>query len=492
MTQRRALTDTFSTAGNWRVSDDASRLVAGSLSYSPEKIEIRFLDHLRPLKAGALTADHVSERYPVIYGLGDDGNAVSAFRCLRSNMHTAFGALSVGRAETVVSPLIIVGAEMAEDTPIAEVEFRVPGLLMWNGEPTIHASYEQNHDGQSAGSTYRVIGKKQEDIRLSAINATFSLFTEQLETFNYFSATVTSSCWWKLRPDQSQPLQWYFEQAQKVGTLLTFLAGTPMSFDCMRIPLGGARELAYVLFGQRDARYCAYQNTYNFLVARPALKGEFGQILANWFERYPKVQGTAPLAQSVLSSEKLWQHVEFLSLMQALEGFHRAVNSGTYMKPEDYENVAKDLIDAIPAPVGSDHRAALKSKIKYGNEYSLRKRLNELVSRMPESMRQLILGRTGKIPQQWVDTRNYYTHWDEELRAGILSPVEMLHVNLRLRHLLRSLYLMFAGAPDEVVAASLVGTHDEAQWLIQINASERRAQGEQDTSDSVGSYSRGS
>ena len=41
-------------------------------------------------------------------------------------------------------------------------------------------------------------------------------------------------------------------------------------------------------------------------------------------------------------------HIEFLSLMQALEGFHRALYEGLYMDEQGYASVKKALGDAIP------------------------------------------------------------------------------------------------------------------------------------------------
>ena len=87
----------------------------------------------------------------------------------------------------------------------------------------------------------------------------------------------------------------------------------------------------------------------------------------------------------------------------------------------DTENVKKTLIDAIPQTVARDHKDALRARIRYGNEFSLRKRLDELAARLSPAIRTLIFGPDGRVPQRWVDTRNYYSHWDQELRANILD-----------------------------------------------------------------------
>lgn len=116
------------------------------------------------------------------------------------------------------------------------------------------------------------------------------------------------------------------------------------------------------------------------------------------------------LALSVLSSDNLWLHVEFLSLMQALEGFHRATMPGLYTSEAEYEPVKQALNYAIPKVIGPDHKEALKSRIRYGNEVSLRKRVDALVGRLDLPVRKHILGGDGSVPRSWVVTRNYYTH----------------------------------------------------------------------------------
>ncbi|WP_423191407.1 HEPN domain-containing protein [Burkholderia multivorans] len=74
-------------------------------------------------------------------------------------------------------------------------------------------------------------------------------------------------------------------------------------------------------------------------------------------------------------------------------------------------------VSGQPNTVGSDHKEALKSRIRYGNEVSLRKRLDALISRLDLPLRKQILGNDGVVPRSWVVTRNYYTHWDNESRS---------------------------------------------------------------------------
>ena len=84
--------------------------------------------------------------------------------------------------------------------------------------------------------------------------------------------------------------------------------------------------------------------------------------------------------------------------------------------------------------------------------------------------------------REWIDTRNYYTHWDEGLRANVLDGQEMYYANIRTRHFLRVLYLNLIGIPEEALIKSTSNPSAISQHLIQINAIERRGDDPNDNS----------
>ena len=67
---------------------------------------------------------------------------------------------------------------------------------------------------------------------------------------------------------------------------------------------------------------------WTLYAAGGAMGANFAEVFIKWFEIYNTIEMPSQLALNVFSSEKLWLHVEFLSLMQALEGFHRATMQG--------------------------------------------------------------------------------------------------------------------------------------------------------------------
>jgi hypothetical protein len=256
--------------------------------------------------------------------------------------------------------------------------------------------------------------------------------------------------------------------------MLAFLAGVPMSSNSIKAAIDDTKHTVSIYLSQHDAQYCSYRNTHNFFLTCTKIGDCFPTIVARWYELYPTFQAPCQLAISILGSTGLWTHVEFLSLMQALEGFHRVFFEGTYLTEENYEFVKKALSEAIPSDLPLDHKAALKSRIKYGNQIALRKRIDALVNMLSEPIRTVVIGGNGKVPPSWIDTRNYYTHWDEELRENVLDGIGMYRAIIRMRHLVRVLYLLKMGVSQEVIYSSVTNTCASSQELLGIVAQEKK------------------
>ena len=234
--------------------------------------------------------------------------------------------------------------------------------------------------------------------------------------------------------------------------MLAFLAGVPMPADCIEAAVDESSHRVSLLVPLKQTPPCTYKNPHDFFMSQPSIGKSLGEVIAKWYADIPPVYIPSQLALSVLSSDNLWLHVEFLSLIQALEGFHRSRFPGEYTTESEYEKIKHALTAAIPPYVHADHRDSLRSRIRYGNQISLRKRLDGLTDTLTPELAKAILGKNGQVPRSWIDTRNYHTHWDEELRGNVLEDQEMYFANVRMRHFLRALYIDLMGIPAEATA----------------------------------------
>jgi len=90
----------------------------------------------------------------------------------------------------------------------------------------------------------------------------------------------------------------------------------------------------------------------------------------------------------------------------------------------------------------------LSKRLEYGYEYSLRKRLNDIVGSLNDAVQKRITGGNSNFVAECADTRNALVH---EGGGGIESKglVAMHRTNRQLRALLNVLIWKQLGLPDE-------------------------------------------
>jgi len=134
------------------------------------------------------------------------------------------------------------------------------------------------------------------------------------------------------------------------------------------------------------------------------------QIISSWFRSSAAIKTSRNLLTSIVRSEGQYLQFKFLALMQTVEATHRSFNSKSYMPEAEYQSVCQILTEAIPDNVSKELRASLKSRIKFGNELSLRTRFKELFLKLPESLRPNICSDWRAFVGMAVDFRNTQTH----------------------------------------------------------------------------------
>ncbi len=440
------LNESFDTSGEWYLPENPERKIAGSLHYTPERTELQLHEAFQPLQ-GAIHVGNTEQVYPVIHGTTRNSEAMTLLNVQRIGVSISFRLNVIRQPERLLTTLLLIGAHLPTNFAYPEIRCRVPGLQVWLSRQIIEQSLDTDQTTDNITMSYRVLGLSEETMAVPTINAILGWgISRHAKAADFTSIAVTTSGWVIIRPNAPQPIEWYFEQLGKITTLLSFLAGASMSPDCIQVSIGGEHREVSVMVTLRDAKYCQYTNLHEFYMPRGTMEAELKDVMARWFEIYPKVAMPSQLTLSVLASEKLWLHVEFLSLMQALEGFHRSL---------------------------------------FGGSITLCKRLDALAKLLSEPIRAMILGVDRKVPRLWIDTRNYYTHWDEKLRAGVLDGQAMYYANVRMRHFLRALYLNLIGIPQQAILKSLTNASDTSQHLVQLNAIERRHTDPNDTSEVI-------
>ncbi len=143
-------------------------------------------------------------------------------------------------------------------------------------------------------------------------------------------------------------------------------------------------------------------------------RSELNEPLTNVFGRFAlkreQLRPALDLYLSTVYSTDQVPRAVYLTLAQALEGYHRVTMGGSYLDDETYHSgIKQTLINALPATLGRELRASLVKKFDYLHEYSLRKRIAELM-RMHANVLEGVLGKPSVFASIVSELRNTLTH----------------------------------------------------------------------------------
>ena len=192
-----------------------------------------------------------------------------------------------------------------------------------------------------------------------------------------------------------------------------------------------------------------------FLFHLAHLNKDFQHILAKWFSVNEMMLDAIHLTMDARRNPEQSMHGRFLLLAHAVEVISRATTSSEYMPAEDYKTVIAAMNNAIRADVHRDHRSSLKSRIQYGNEYAFHKRIKVLVESLTEPAKKIVCADPAKFARGISDTRNYYTHFTDDLRPKALTGGAEYWATEKLLLLMRILLLKYLGIEEGMIVKQL-------------------------------------
>jgi Apea-like HEPN len=165
-------------------------------------------------------------------------------------------------------------------------------------------------------------------------------------------------------------------------------------------------------------------------------------VLSNFFSNYDRLRPALDLYMSTLYHPDQLVRLRFLTLAQSAEAYPRVSMPGKYMDDEQYNNgLGKLLWDTIPHEIATSFRAALKNKLKYLNEYSLRKRI-EILAREHAEIIGKLLGSPAEFADSVSELRNKLTHPEPSSDAlGKTEWKELWHLSEKLALLMEACFL---------------------------------------------------
>jgi hypothetical protein len=187
----------------------------------------------------------------------------------------------------------------------------------------------------------------------------------------------------------------------------------------------------------------------------------FSNIFLKWYRDSKKLEPVINLYLGLFYLPKRYLSEKFIILAQATEAFHRILYGGRYVEKEEYENgIYQSLIRAIDSDsniysLSSEFKDSLKQRLSYLYEFSLRKRLKELI-RFNQSCFPTGFLDNKEQRNNFIGTvvfiRNKLTHLDENTDIeSIIEYRELYRLSNHLEALLRGCIMKFLGVNEEVI-----------------------------------------
>lgn len=164
------------------------------------------------------------------------------------------------------------------------------------------------------------------------------------------------------------------------------------------------------------------------------------ESLNNWVTKSEELIEIYNLYFSNIYYPDLAIEIKFSNLIRALEVYHRKRFGGGYCTEDEFENVKTELINAIPDYIETDHKNSLKSRIRYGYEFSLRTRLKKIFEQDRELFG-LAYDDMNNFINDIVVTRNYLTHFDEDDEENALKGLHLHKATAKLKFFVELCFL---------------------------------------------------
>jgi hypothetical protein len=443
----------FTLNGHWWIPSNRNGAAYGTLSYSVDRIRLR-LD--RALAPELNTAYRVGgAKIPIILGQANDFSSVTLLG--------AFYLGSQGKEIDLLANEIVVGAHLdSARAAVREAVVRFSNLEEWTSRQLV----QQSAGDGDARACFSVAADLNPNLQVSALPhlKTLSLSTDLQVLHNLVETRLTNQSRFALEFNHPATLQTVTESVRSLGNLLALLIDEPVQPTSIRLtmqldPAGPDVFANYAI----PPRVRLPKKKHEFEMLLPfddLLQANAAETLfRNWFQKEQVLRPVYDLLLGTIYSPGRYVQSTFLSLAQALESFHRRVYEGKYISDDEYSRIRSALENAIPVGVDKKLSDKLTAMLRYGNELSLKSRLEYLFEGIRVDHLNNLSGTddSRKFARTLVDIRNYLTHYDGRKSSVLENTVEMYNLNRRITAIVMLLIFKYLGIPEDLVYVALVG-----------------------------------
>jgi len=444
----------FEYDGIWWLPEKPDNKVSGKLKFHPvEGLKLQLIGSFKELK------DLNTFLQPlIILGITSNGKVITLYRCYESQSHMNVpGFLS----SSFIASFAFLGChfEKEEEIRFDFLSLNYSHLEEWTGITGFQENWKI--DSKNHFKKYEVIYSFPEKVEAKIGNLSISFdynFTWGGDKLKEVKLRHTTFI--KIKPNKSLHFNNYQDVCYHIQNFLSLAIGKAVfpiiikgqSKRCSaKLQNGKVIYKDIFIYYATNSFFEASSKIYpNMLFTFRDISGKFESILKNWFEKAEMLKPVYDLYFGTLYNPRMYLQHQFLSIIQAVEAYHRRKFEGKYLSDEDYEpiyNTFKDMTNKLDAE--ASFKDALINRLRYGNEFSLRKRLKDLFADY-HSITQNFIKDENNFINRVVDARNYLTHYDKKL-INIADGKDLYRITQKLKTILQICLLYELGFDGEEI-----------------------------------------
>lgn len=436
----------YKKTGYFWLPNKVERKIPGILSINDGgRIELEIVGHFdEGMKF--LNNDHHVRR---IIGHVEQDGLVTLDDCIYTKKNFSFGGISKSR---ILVNKVLAGAAWDQDEKISfnTFSFAVDCLDEWVGISGIHV----DSDWITRKTTITYEPPEKISMELSDGTKLKICFACTLPGFPHLTeAKITQHAYFRLESEELRNLTDFISIAFKITELMCFAMDEIVSLkkvsatsseimrsagDDKKYPVPISIYYQSIPFSEKKPQKNWHEMLFNF----ESIKANAQQVFNNWLNAYEYLSPAFGLYFSTKTGAQKYIDGKFLALDQGLETYHRRTSDETLMGKEAYESLVSIILEGCP----EEHLDWLKGRLTHGNDINLGKRIKRIIEPFKHH-----LGTSkerGKLLRKIVDTRNYLTHYSENLHTESAKGRDLLILCMKMEVIFNLHFLKVIGFTD--------------------------------------------
>lgn len=277
-------------------------------------------------------------------------------------------------------------------------------------------------------------------------------------------AKITQRVYFKLTSKELSPLSEFRTIAYKLTNFLSFAVDTTValknlsatSTEIQKDIGNGEKHSVIIKIYYRSTPFTEKEpNTswYEMLFTFGTIKSNTQDVLNNWLGAYETMAPALSLYFSTKNGVQKYNGGKFLALAQGLETYHRKTSNEKLMESSEFEVLVSKIIENCP----EQNIEWLKGRLMYGNEISLGNRLKRIIEPFKNKLGSK--KERKRLLRKIVDTRNYLTHYNEDLKENAADGIELWNLCQKMEAIFQLHFLKVIGFSEKEIDSVVENCH---------------------------------